>query len=141
MRYLALAPLLLAGAAVASSAELGPFEGITFADIEKHDLFDGGCNFSMISESNTMLFLGSDNDGHLKIGGEIVTLMPDPASAHLSYGVVEVYTDDTYQVRMTVAGEGVQTGYESMVFNGKLTVRDAKGGVLFTSKGLVECGA
>jgi hypothetical protein len=140
MRYLAFAPLLLLAAPAASSSD-SAFEAITFADIGQHDLFGAACNFSVVEEANTIMFIGMDEGGYLKADGAIVELAPDATSAELSFGARETYANDAYRVRMTVKGEGVQTGYEVVDYNGQLTVSDAKGGVLFTRQGLVECGA
>jgi hypothetical protein len=141
MRYLVLASLLLVAVPAASSSDSAALEMITFTDIGQHDLFGAACNFSLVEESNTMLFIGMDDGGYLKAGGAIVELAPDPKSAELSFGAREAYSNGAYRVQMTVEGEGVQTGYEVVDYNGELTVRDAGGEVVLSRRGLVECGA
>jgi hypothetical protein len=104
MRYLALVPLLLAGEAAASSPEFGALEEITFADIGQHGMFGAGCNFSVVGETNTVLFLGMDDRGYLKVDGARVALAPDPAGGELGFGARAAYANGAYRVQVSIEG-------------------------------------
>jgi hypothetical protein len=116
---------------------------ITFADIERNDLFGAGCYFLDGSgEARTMLFLASDQKGWLKLEGRIVALSADRGSDKLPYSTWTKYVGLANTVRLTRDAVGErQTGPETASAPGTIVIRDAKDRTVYKRSGIIECGA
>ncbi|TCD05147.1 hypothetical protein EYB45_06500 [Erythrobacteraceae bacterium CFH 75059] len=114
---------------------------ITFADIEREDLFGAGCVF-MPDGSTRTLALAQVDRGALKLDGRVVRFAPDAGSSEHPYGTRARYTGPAHSFRLTIASDaGRQSGYETTDYPGELEVRDRYDRVLMQMAGRVQCGA
>lgn len=117
-------------------------ETITFADIEREDMFGAGCNFAPAGGGIGALAIAQSDAGYLKIAGEVVRFTPDTTSGELPLGARERYIGSsmTFQLRVRQE-EASPAGYETVNYPGRLTVQDRRGTVTYDSAGTVQCGA
>ena len=116
---------------------------ITFADIEKHDLFGAGCYFlDGKGEKLPMLFLASEAKGWLKLEGEIVELSADRSSTEQPYLSWSKYVGLAQTVQLERNSAAARpTGPETETAPGTITIRDASDRVVFKRSGAIDCGA
>jgi len=121
---------------------LNPQE-ITYADLEKHDLFGVGCYFlDGAGEKAPMLFIASDEKGWLKLDGEIAEMSSDRSSTELPYLSWSRYVGLARTVQLErKANAARSTGPETETAPGTITIRDERDRVVFKRSGAIECGA
>lgn len=122
--------------------ELLKLDPIRFADIEKYNLYGAGCNFSPDGDASAPVALAQADAGYLIRRGELQKLASDKGSAEKPYMSYRKYDGLEYSFTLDFdEANGRQSGYETMDYDGTLTVRDGSDNVLYTAKGLVQCGA
>lgn len=122
--------------------EMLELDPIRFADIEKFDLFGAGCNFSPGDDASAPVALAQADAGYLIRRGELQRLASDKGSAEMPYMSYRKYDGLRYSFTLDFdEAKGRQSGYETMDYDGVLTVRDGSDNVLYTAEGLVQCGA
>ncbi len=116
---------------------------ITFADIEKHDLFGAGCYFQGgDGEKPPLLFLASEAKGWLKLDSEIIELSADRSSSEQPYMSWSKYVGLSQTVQLERdSAVARSTGPETETAPGTITIRDAKDRVVFKRTGAIDCGA
>ena len=116
---------------------------ITFADLEKYDLFGAGCYFlDGTGEKAPMLFLASDEKGWMKIEGEMTAFSADRSSTELPYLSWSKYVGLARTVELDRDSAAARsTGPETESAPGTITVRDSRDQVVFKRSGLIDCGA
>jgi hypothetical protein len=116
---------------------------ITFADLEKYDLFGAGCYFlDGKGDKAPMLFLASDEKGWMKIEGEMTGFSADRSSSELPYLSWSKYVGLARTVELERDSAAARsTGPETETAPGTITVRDARDQVVFKRSGLIDCGA
>jgi hypothetical protein len=116
---------------------------ITFADLEKYDLFGAGCYFlDGKGDKAPMLFLASDEKGWLKLDGEMIPFSADRSSTELPYLSWSKYVGLARTVDLDRnEGAARSTGPETESAPGEITVRDERDRVVFKRNGLIDCGA
>ena len=121
---------------------LSPQE-ITYADLEKHDLFGVGCYFlDGAGEKAPMLFIAADEKGWLKLDGEIAEMSSDRSSKELPYLSWSRYVGLARTVQLERnANAARSTGPETETAPGTITIRDERDRVVFKRSGAIECGA
>lgn len=116
---------------------------ITFADLERHDLFGVGCYFlDGKGEKAPMLFLASDEKGWLKLGGKMIEFSADRSSTELPYLSRSKYVGLARTVELdrdTAAARS--TGPETETAPGTMIIRDERGQIVFKRSGAIDCGA
>lgn len=118
-------------------------EAITFLDIERENLFGAGCSFAPTGGGMGALAIAQGEAGYLKIDGEVVRFSPDADSPELPLGARERYTGSAHSFQLTMQqDEAEQSGYETVNYPGRLTVRDRTGAIIsYDSEGMVQCGS
>jgi hypothetical protein len=116
---------------------------ITFADLEKYDLFGVGCYFlDGKGDKAPMLFLAADEKGWLKLESEMVELSADRSSTELPYLSWSKYVGLARTVELQRNGAAARsTGPETETAPGTIIIQDAKGRVVFKRSGSIDCGA
>ena len=116
---------------------------ITFADLEKYDLFGAGCYFlDGTGDKAPMLFLASDEKGWMKIEGEMTAFSADRSSTELPYLSWSKYVGLARTVELDRDSAAARsTGPETESAPGTITVRDSRDQVVFKRSGLIDCGA
>ena len=147
---------ILVLASAACSAHDGPVasagvaivpQDITFADIERHDLFGAGCYFldnagRSGDEKAPMLFLASDEKGWLKLDGQMVEFVADQTSSELPYLSRSKYRSKELNVALDRNNAKARsTGPETETAPGSITIRDEGDRVVFQRSGAIDCGA
>jgi len=118
-------------------------QGITFADIEKHDLFGAGCGFMPdgADKPDAVVFT-DDVKASMLVGESLVQLPAITSSADFPYGSYQRYASPDLSLKLNKAkGKPITTGMESATWRGSLTVRDKWDRVVYQADGKVECGA
>lgn len=146
---LALASAACSAHEVPVSSAVAPIvpQEITFADLEKHNMFGAGCYFldgvgQSGSEKARMLFIASDDRGWLKLGGDAVVFEPDRKSLELPYVSWSRYVgaDLTVELERT-SDQARSTGPETETAPGRIAIRDTAKRVVFEKSGAIDCGA
>jgi hypothetical protein len=140
---------VLLGACTAAQAPADPPapvilpEEITNDDLVRHDLFGFGCYFlDGIGEKAQMLFVASDEKGWMKLDSAMVELAADRKSTELPYLSWSRYAGSAYTVVLDRdQAKARSTGPETESAPGEITIRDENDRVVFTRKGLIDCGA
>lgn len=116
-------------------------ERISYTDIEANNLFGAGCGFAP-EGSLSVIFLGQEDHGFVKLDGRIVTFAPDKGSAELPLRSWSRYTGKEHSIEIGIApGEGEPDGIETSKWPGTMTVRDYKDRVVFEKAGVLGCGS
>ena len=125
---------------------LGPaipvtLDPITFAMIEKFDLFGAGCNFRPEGWSDLALIADGER-ATVIIEGKAVQAAPDAGSKELPYASRSKYDGltNSFELQVDLAREEV-AGYEVVEYPGSLIIRDDRDQVVFDEAGTYECGA
>lgn len=115
-------------------------EPILFPDITNGKLYGSGCNFVPSDGGMGAYALGLDKHAYVKIGGKIVTLDPDTASARMPKDGWSRYTGEGYVLTLTRAGAGAdkQAGVLDM-FDGRMELTDQAGKALYAANGNMQC--
>lgn len=117
-------------------------EAITFADIEREDMFGAGCSFVPEGGGIGALAIAQSGAGYLKIAGEVVRLTPDATSGELPLGARERYVGSAMTFELLVQEhQASPSGYETVNYPGRLTVHGRAGTAGYSSAGTVQCGA
>ncbi|WP_228243938.1 hypothetical protein [Porphyrobacter sp. GA68] len=117
-------------------------EAITFADIEREDMFGAGCSFAPAGGGIAALAIAQSDAGYLKIAGEVVRFTPDTTSDELPLGARERYAGSSMTFQLLVRQEEASpSGYETVNYPGRLIVQDRAATVRYDSAGTVQCGA
>ena len=115
---------------------------IRFADIEEFDLFGAGCSFSPDGDTSAPVALAQADAGFFISRGKLHKLASDMGSAEMPYMSRRKYDGREYSFTLDFdEAKGRQSGYETMDYDGSLTVRDGSDNVLYGADGLVQCGA
>lgn len=133
-------------AAVEQAQEIPPqpitLQPIGYPDIEKHNLFGAGCAFAAQGGGLGALALATDGAAHIKVGGAIERLAPDPGSPELPLGARGKYDGKRYSILLDIAeGEGEQEGIETVNFPARLVVRNERDQVVYEASGISQCGS
>ena len=147
--YLLLHSVILLGACTAAQAPADPPaptiqpREITFADLEKYDLFGMGCYFlDGNGEKAPMRFIAADEKGSMILEGKLVELAADRKSTELPYLSWSRYSGPAYTVMLDRdQAKARSTGPETESAPGTITIRDKEDRVVFARKGLIDCGA
>ena len=116
-------------------------QAITFADVEKNDLFGAGCNF-MATGSKDILALALDDRAVLKLDGKFVRLAPDRGSPVGPLGSQSKYDGMAHSLKLEIdQSTGQQSGIETVDFPARMEVRNERDQIVFTSDGVVQCGS
>ena len=112
---------------------------MTFADIERFNLFGAGCN---ISQGDGLIFIAQPEEGYFLLNGELKRLAPHATRAELPYGMSDHYDGREHSVELQIdlASEKVEAP-EVVTFQGSMTIRDAKERVVYEYSGPIQCGA
>ena len=114
---------------------------ITLAEITAKNLSGAGCSFSTTSPAEP-LALALVGRALIKVDDTIAVLISDNGGTKLEMGAWEHYVGKEYTLTLKrVPGPGQPAGEESIRYAGALTVRDAWGRVIYSSQGLIDCGA
>lgn len=115
---------------------------ITFPDIERENLFGAGCSFAPEGGGLGALAIAQDGAGYLKIDGTVQRLDADVVSTQLPLGAREQYVGAEYSYQLMLEQDGgKQSGYESVNYPGRLTVRNNADQIVYDSEGVVQCGS
>ena len=118
---------------------LDPFR---YPEIEKYELYGAGCNFAPDGAGMGAVALAQADEGYLLRKGELQILAADKGSAEMPYMSRRKYDGREYSFTLDFdESAGEQSGYETMDYRGKLTVRDGSDNIVYTADGLVQCGA
>lgn len=118
-------------------------QAISFADIERENLFGAGCAFLTGAGGGDPIVLTQRGEGYMKLDGAIVRFAADPGSDDLPLGTRRKYTGGEYAFEVIMdPGSGSQSGMETVDYPGsRLTVRDGRSRTVFQADGLVQCGS
>ena len=114
---------------------------ITLEEITAKNLSGAGCSFSTTSPAEPLV-LALVGRALIKVDDNIVMLISDNGGAKLEMGAWEHYLGKQYTLTIKrVPGDGKPAGAESVRYSGEVTVRDAWDRVVYSSQGLLDCGA
>ena len=114
---------------------------ITLEEITAKNLSGAGCSFSTTSPAEP-LALALVGRALIKVDDTIDVLIADNGGTKLEMGAWEHYLGKEYTLTLKrVPGPGQPAGEESVRYAGELTVRDAWDRVIYSSQGLLDCGA
>ena len=117
-------------------------EPILYPDIEANNLYGTSCAFAPSDGGLGAVMIGMTDEGYLKLDGDLVRLAADKGSPELPFGARGRYAGRAYAAELMVApGEGKQMGAESVNYEGRLTVRDSGGTIVYDKPGTVQCGS
>ena len=114
---------------------------ITLEEINAKNLSGAGCSFSISSPAEPLV-LALVGRALIKVDDSIVMLISDNGGTKLEMGAWEHYLGKQYTLTLKrVPGNGQPAGEESVRYAGELTVRDAWDRVVYSSQGVLDCGA
>lgn len=114
-------------------------ERISTTDMDKNNLFGGGCGFSP-EGGMAVVFLAQPNHGFIKIDNRIAALAPDKGSARLPMDAYAQY--DGREFSITLAQKRQANGAEgrtAMQFPGSMVIRDLKERIVYRTEGTLGC--
>ncbi len=115
---------------------------ILYPDIEKHRLYGAGCSFAPEGGGLGAVALAMADQGFMKRDGALMRFAADKGSAELPYLARSEYDGKVYSFTLDLDREsGERSGMETSDFDAALTVRDAKGRVVYDAPGIAQCGA
>lgn len=112
-------------------------QAILFADIQKYDLFGGGCAFAPGGSMGAVL-LTRAKAAYMKVEDGMVRFASDPGSAKLPLDTFSRYVGKEMALSLTRAGGDAG---EATRWAGHLVVTDAFDQVIYEADGQVQCGA
>ncbi len=114
---------------------------ISFADIEKHNLFGAGCNV-LAPGGEGLLLVANHEAAYFLLDGKLISLAPHPGSDQLPYGTFAHFDGLAHAVELAIDEEsGQQQGSELTNYQGRLTIFDERDRIVFEHAGMIECGA
>ncbi len=114
---------------------------ITLEEVNAKNLSGAGCSFSITSPAEPLV-LALVGRALIKVDDDIVMLISDNGGTKLEMGAWEHYLGKVYTLTLKRGpGDGQPAGEESMRYTGELTVRDAWDRVVYSSQGVIDCGA
>ena len=114
---------------------------ITLEEITAKNLSGAGCSFSTTSPAEPLV-LALVGRALIKVDDTVVMLISDNGGAKLEMGAWEHYLGKQYTLTLKrVPGDGIRAGEESVRYAGAVTVRDAWDRVIYSSQGILDCGA
>lgn len=117
-------------------------EPILYPDIEANGLYGTGCSFVAEGSGLGAVMLAMIDNGYMKLDGDIVRFAADKGSPELPFGARRHYAGKKYAFELALApGEGRPAGMESVNYDGRLTVREAGGAIVYDKSGTVQCGS
>lgn len=126
-------------------AALGPAEEIlltpiSFADVERHNLFGMGCN--LLDQNGAMLFIAQSDQASFLIAGQLVRAAADMGAKELPYGARAHYLSSKYAIDLTLDDKAPDHVAEEVAdYTGTLEIRDAQDRLVYRHAGVVQCGA
>lgn len=124
-------------AAAAPSATPQP---ISYPDIEANGLHGTSCAYGS-GKSMAPVVIAFAHEAVMKIDGAIVRFQVDAESEGAGLGTHTRYLAPDRVLLLTIEGEGDQSGYETVNFDGTVRLLDGAGAVLFETAGAVQCGS
>ena len=117
-------------------------EKILYPDIEKNDLFGTSCAFAPEGGGLGAIALAMEDEGYLKLDGEIVRLAADKGSGDLPMGAHRKYDGKANSFRRELdEPAGRQDGIETINYPARLTILDASDRVVYEASGISQCGS
>ena len=114
---------------------------IRYPEIEKYDLFGGGCSFAAKGGGLAAVAIAMEDTGHFLLGGDLVTLAADKGSDELPYLAWRKYDGKAYSMMIDLNQDaGQQSGEETSDYPAMLTIRNARGQVVYRENGIAQCG-
>ena len=114
---------------------------ITLEEITAKNLSGAGCSFSITSPAEPLV-LALVGRALIKVDDTVVMLISDNGGAKLEMGAWEHYLGKQYTLTLKrVPGDGQPASEESVRYAGAVTVRDAWDRVIYSSQGILDCGA
>jgi hypothetical protein len=113
---------------------------ITYPDIEANDLFGAGCAYAS-GASMAPIVLAKQDEAAMKIDGQIHRFRVDPESEGAVLGSRTRYLAEDRVLYLTVEGEGIPAGDETVNFTGSVRLVDGAGAELYATTGTVQCGS
>lgn len=114
-------------------------EPILYPDIERHDIYGASCAYAPGTSLGARV-IARPADAFMKIDGEIMRFAADPGARELPYGTRSLYNGRAYSLRLEIAGEGEQSGEETMDYEGTISLRDRWDRVIYQGSGTAQCG-
>lgn len=115
---------------------------ITSVDIEQNKLYGAGCTLvPRTVPGGDPVVMANDRRAVMKVGGKFVTFAADAGAELLALGVRTHYVGKEQALFLDhQPGDGSKLGEEAMRWDGRLTVRDAHGQLVYTTSGELVCG-
>lgn len=114
---------------------------ILFPDIKANDLFGIGCAFVAKGGGLGAVMIARTDDGFMKLKDEMIRFAADKGSAELPYGTRERYAGKKYAFHLALASQkSVRSGTETADYDGRLSVQDEKGHIVYNELGTIQCG-
>lgn len=113
---------------------------ISYADIERYDLFGAACNYAPGTSLGTRV-VAREADAFVKIDGEVMRFAADPGSRELPLRSRSLYNGKGHVLQLQIEGEGKPSGEETVDYEGRVTLRDPYGRVVYEGSGLAQCGS
>ena len=114
-------------------------QAITYPDIETNNLYGSSCAYAS-GKSMAPVVIGFDDQAVMKIDGKIARFTLDPQSKGTRFGTGSRYLADGRVLDLAIEGEGNQTGYETVHYEGSVRLSTADGLQLYATAGTVQCG-
>lgn len=115
-------------------------QAITYADIEKNDLFGAGCAYAS-GTSMAPIVLATKDQAAMKIGGQIQRFVVDSESEGAVLGSRTRYLAEDRVLYLAMEGDGTPAGDETVNFTGSVRLVDGAGAELYATTGTVQCGS
>jgi hypothetical protein len=115
-------------------------EAILDTDVAAHDMDGAACHYAVGTDQGPQV-IASETDAFIKLDGEIIRFASDPGSRELPFGSRSRYSGREYSLQVEVIGQGNQTGYEVVEYEGTVSVRDRYERVIYRGSGPAQCGA
>ena len=112
---------------------------ILFPDIERHDMFGASCAYAPGTSLGARV-IARQADAFMKVDGEVIRFAADPGARELPYGTRSLYNGTEYSLRLDIAGDGEQSGIETMDYEGTISLRDRWNRVVYDGVGIAQCG-
>ncbi|OCC24587.1 hypothetical protein MB02_03610 [Croceicoccus estronivorus] len=115
---------------------------ILYPDIQANSLYGTGCAFVASDGGLGAVMLARIGDGYMKLDDNLIRFAADKGSGELPFGAHARYAGKKYSLELDLASdEGRQTATERVDYNGRLSVRDQKGHIVYDKNGMFQCGS
>ncbi len=115
-------------------------EAILETDVATFDIGGAACQYASGTSQGPQV-IASESDAYIKLDGEVTRLASDSGSRELPFGSRSRYSGREYSLQLEVIGEGNQTGYEVVEYEGAVSLRDRYEREIFRGSGPALCGA